>query len=176
MLPLFPERFRWAAWARARLAEMVSVTLQSVREPGYLARVSWWTLVAFVQASAMMWIGFVALGIPVGIAEAIAFYVLLQLATYVQVTPGNLGLQELAFAALSAGFGATVADGVLVSTVVRVTGVIALLVTALPVGGLEALRLARATQPEDGDPPTRSAGAAEALDVAAGARGGPVRR
>lgn len=144
LLPLFPERLRWAAWLRARLGEMVGVTLRSVREPRYLARVTWWTLLAFIQASAMLWLGFVALGIPVGVAEAIAFYVLLQLATYVQVTPGNLGLQELAFAALSAGFGATVADGILVSTIVRVTGVIALVVAALPMGGLEALRLTRA--------------------------------
>ncbi len=144
ILPLFPQRIRVAAWLRARLQEMVGVTLQSLREPRYLWRVTLWTLIAFVQASAMLWVGFVALGVPVGIAEAIAFYVLLQLATYVQVTPGNLGLQELAFAALSAGFGATATDGVLVSTIVRVTGVIALLVTALPVGGLEALRATRA--------------------------------
>lgn len=151
-LPLFPERWRWAAWSRARLSEMVRVTLESVREIGYLGRVSWWTLVAFVQASAMMWLGFVALGISVGVAEAVAFYVLLQLATYVQVTPGNLGLQELAFAALSAGFGATVADGVLVSTIVRVTGVIALGATALPMGGLEALRWTRSRRNDPGDP------------------------
>ena len=142
-LPLFPERIRWAAWLRTRLREMVDVTLQSVREAGYLARVTLWTFLAFVQASAMLWIGFVALDLPVGVAEAIAFYVLLQLATYVQVTPGNLGIQELAFAALSTGMGASVADGVLVSTLVRVTGVLALLATALPLGGLEALRMAR---------------------------------
>jgi uncharacterized membrane protein YbhN (UPF0104 family) len=149
-LPLLPERVRWAAWLRARLAEMVRVTLQSVQEPRYLARVAWWTLLAFVQASVMLWVGFVALGLPGGVAEAIAFYVLLQLATYVQVIPGNLGVQELAFAGLSAGFGASVADGVLVSTVVRVTGVIALVATALPMGGLEAVRAARA----DGARPT----------------------
>lgn len=157
VLPLFPERIRWAAWLRGRLSEMVQVTLQSVREPLYLARVAGWTLLAFVQASAMLWIGFVALGIPVGVAEAIAFYVLLQLATYVQLTPGNLGLQELAFAALSAGFGATVADGVLVSTIVRVTGVIALVATALPLGGLEALRLARGPDPRSHDDATPAA-------------------
>jgi len=143
MLPLFPERLRWAAWLRARLGEMVRVTLTSVQEPRYLAIVAWWTLLAFVQASAMLWVGFVALGVPAGVAEAIAFYVLLQLATYVQVVPGNLGLQELAFAGLSAGFGASVADGVLVSTVVRVTGVIALVAAALPMGGLEAVRATR---------------------------------
>jgi len=144
ILPLFPERLRATAWARARLAEMVAVTLASVREGRYLARVTGWTAVAFVQASVLVWVSFAALGVGAGVAEAVAFYVLLQVATYVQVTPGNLGVQELAFAALSAGFGASAADGVLVSTVVRVTGVAALLVTALPAGGLEALRATRA--------------------------------
>ena len=143
ILPLFPRRIQAAAWMRERLGEMVGVTFESLREPMYLLHVTAWTLAAFVQASALLWLGFVALGVPVGVAEAIAFYVLLQLATYVQVTPGNLGLQEFAFAALSAGFGASAADGVLVSTIVRVTGVIALLITSLPVGGLEALRATR---------------------------------
>lgn len=145
VLPLFPQRWRAAAWLRARLQEMIAVTFESLREPAYLARVTLWTLVAFVQASLMLWFGFMALGAQVGVAEAVAFYVLLQLTTYVQLTPGNLGLQELAFAALSAGFGASAADGVLVSTIVRVTGVVALLATALPLGGFEALRVARVT-------------------------------
>lgn len=143
LLPLVPQRFRATAWLRARLSEMVGVTLASLRERRYLLRVGAWTLVSFVQASAMLYVGFVALGIEVGVAEAIAFYVLLQLATYLQVTPGNLGLQELAFGALSAGFGASVSDGVLVSALVRVTGVVALLIAALPLGGLTALREAR---------------------------------
>jgi uncharacterized membrane protein YbhN (UPF0104 family) len=145
VLPLFPQRLRAAAWLRARLQEMVAVTFESLREPAYLLRVTFWTLVAFVQASIMLWLGFLALGTEVGVAEAVAFYVLLQLTTYVQLTPGNLGLQELAFAALSAGFGASAADGVLVSTIVRVTGVVALVVGALPLGGFEALRVARVT-------------------------------
>lgn len=144
ILPLFPERLRATAWARARLAEMVAVTLASVREGRYLLRVTAWTAAAFVQASVLVWVSFVALDVPAGVAEAVAFYVLLQVATYVQVTPGNLGVQELAFAALSAGFGASAADGVVVSGIVRVTGVAALLVTALPAGGLEALRATRA--------------------------------
>jgi uncharacterized membrane protein YbhN (UPF0104 family) len=143
ILPLFPRRFKATAWLQARLREMVTVTFESLREARYLAWVTWWTFIAFVQASVMIGVGFYALGVPVGVAEAIAFYVLLQLTTYVQVTPGNLGFQELAFAALAAGFGASAADGVLVSTIVRVTGVAALLVTALPAGGLEALRVAR---------------------------------
>lgn len=145
VLPLLPRRFRAAAWARTQLDDMLGVTLASLRDARYLARVLAWTLAAFVQAVAMLWLTFVALGAPVGLAEAVAFYVLLQLATYVALTPGNLGVQELAFAALASGLGAAAVDGVLVSALTRVTGVVALVLLALPLGGLEALRASRAS-------------------------------
>lgn len=143
VLPLLPRRWTRVAWLRDRLSEMVQVTLASLRDVRYLTGVTAWTLASFVQATVMMWFGFRALGSDVGAAEAVAFYVLLQLATYVQITPGNLGVQEFAFAGLSAAFGATAVDGVLVSTIVRVTGVIALLAAALPWGGVEALQSSR---------------------------------
>ncbi|MDF1523883.1 MAG: lysylphosphatidylglycerol synthase transmembrane domain-containing protein [Trueperaceae bacterium] len=143
-LPLVPRRWRPFAWLHARLAEMVGATLASLRDRRYLARVFAWTLVSFVQASAMLWSGFAAIGSPVGVAEAIAFYVLLQLATYLPVTPGNVGVQELAFGALAAGFGVPAVDGVVVSGLVRVTGVVALVLAALPLGGVEAVRSAGA--------------------------------
>ncbi len=143
-LRLVPRGARPLAWLRARLVEMVDATLASLGDRRYLMRVFVWTLVSFVQASAMLWYGFAALGSPVGVAEAIAFYVLLQLATYFPVTPGNVGVQELAFGALAAGFGATAVDGVVVSGLVRVTGVVALVLAALPLGGIEAARAARA--------------------------------
>lgn len=144
LLPLVPRRFRLLAWLHGRLAEMVAVTLASLRDPGYLLRVVGWTLAAFVQATAMLWVGFAALGGGVGLAEAVAFYVLLQLATYVPLTPGNLGVQELAFGVLAVGLGGAAVDGVVVSALVRVTGVIALVAAALPLGGVQALRASRA--------------------------------
>lgn len=147
LLPLVPRRFRAAAWLHAQLEDMLRVTLASLRDRTYLARVLAWTLAAFVQAVAMLWLTFVALDAPVGLAEAVAFYVLLQLATYVAITPGNLGIQELAFAALASGLGAEAVDGVLVSALTRVTGVVALVALALPLGGLEALRASRAQAP-----------------------------
>lgn len=143
LLPLVPRRWRPLAWLHARLADMVRATLASLRDRRYLAIVFAWTLISFVQASAMLWYGFAALGSPVGVAEAIAFYVLLQLATYFPVTPGNVGVQELAFGALAAGFGIAAVDGVLVSGLVRATGVVALVLAALPLGGVEAVRAAR---------------------------------
>jgi hypothetical protein len=139
------ERYRLLSVLQSRLSEMVAVTLVSLREPVYLLKVGAWTLVSFVQTSYLMVVGFQALGLEAGVGVAVTFYVLLQVTTYVQITPGNLGVQELAFGVLSTGFGASAADGVLVSALLRVTGVVALLALALPFGGLEALRASRAT-------------------------------
>jgi uncharacterized membrane protein YbhN (UPF0104 family) len=143
VLPLVPRRWRPLAWLHDRLREMVGATLASLRDPPYVGRVTAWTAIAFVQASVMLWVGFAALGSAVGAAEAIAFYVLLQLATYLTITPGNLGVQELAFGALALGVGAAAVDGVVVSGLLRVTGVVALVVVGLPLGGVAALREAR---------------------------------
>lgn len=143
LLPLVPRRLRALAWLRGRLEEMVGVTLASLRDPGYLARVAGWTVAAFVQASAMLYLALSALGADVSVAEAVAFYVLLQLATYVAVTPGNLGLQELAFGVLAVGLGSAAVDGVVVSGLVRVTGVVAVVAAALPLGGVQALQAGR---------------------------------
>jgi uncharacterized membrane protein YbhN (UPF0104 family) len=143
LLPLFPRRLRPLAWLHARIAEMLRVTIESLRDRAYLRRVLAWTLAAFVQAVIMLWVCFVAIGVGIGLAQAVAFYVLLQLATYLPITPGNLGIQELAFAGLSTGMGGGPVEGVVVSGLLRVTGVIALVALALPQGGVQALRASR---------------------------------
>jgi uncharacterized membrane protein YbhN (UPF0104 family) len=152
LLPLVPQRVRWVAWLHGRLAEMLRVTLASLRDVGYVGRVVAWTAAAFAQAVVMLWVCFAALGVSVGLAEVVAFYVLLQLATYVAITPGNLGLQELAFAGLATGMGGGAVEGVLVSGLVRVTGVLALVALALPFGGVEALRVSRTQRLADARP------------------------
>lgn len=143
ILPLSPQRFGAVRWIHVRLAEMLGATLASLRDRAYVLRVLTWTLAAFAQAVVMLWVCFVALGVEVGMAEAVSFYVLLQLTTYLIVTPGNLGVQELAFAGLATGLGAGAVEGVAVSGLLRVSGVIALLALALPLGGVEALRTSR---------------------------------
>jgi len=95
--------------------------------------------------------------------------VLLQLATYVAVTPGNLGLQELAFGVLAVGLGSAAVDGVVVSALVRVTGVVAIVAFALPLGGVQALRAGR----EASDAGGMSAAAAGAGAQVAGGPGAP---
>ena len=73
---------------------------------------------------------FAAIGWNLGIGEAIAIYALLQASTFVVLTPGNLGIQELGLAALATIFGIPAAIGVIAAALIRVTGWIALAVPA----------------------------------------------
>jgi hypothetical protein len=88
-------KVRFLSWAQSRFAAKVAITWASLREPAYLLRVSAWTLASFVQASYLLMVGFRALGLEVGVGAAVTFYVLLQLTTYVPLTPGNLGVQDV---------------------------------------------------------------------------------
>jgi uncharacterized membrane protein YbhN (UPF0104 family) len=156
-LRITPRRHARVAALHAHLSAMVGDTLASLRDGRYLARVLAWTLISLVQATAMIAFAFAALGSSIDVAAAIAFYVLLQLATYFPITPGNLGVQEVAFGALSVGFGSAPETGALVSAVIRVTGVAALIATALPWGGIEAVRIARRERVRAGVPSSTNA-------------------
>lgn len=142
---------RALSWLHAKLAEMLRVSVQSLRDRAYLTRFLLLALVLLVQACAIFYLCFLSLGIPVEPAAVILFYVLLQLSTYVNVTPGNLGVQEIAFGLLADQMGIGMGEGMLVSVLLRVTGYIALFAVALAMGGLGVLRQAERYRSEADD-------------------------
>ena len=143
VLTLLPQRYRPIAWLHRRLGEVLTVTITSVRDPAYLGRLLLWTLASFVLGVALFWVGFGAVNLDVGLAPVVAYFVVLQLTTFVMITPGNLGVRELAFGVLAASLGAAVVEGVLVSALLRATKYIALLALSLPMGGVQAVATAR---------------------------------
>lgn len=131
------------AWLHGRLVALLQVAITSVKDPRYLCRILIWSLAAFFQAVVVYWACFGAIEVNVGLPEVAAFYAIIQVTTFVAITPGNLGVQELAFGALGAGLGAGLVEGVLVSALLRVTGSAALVAFALPLGGLRLLQSMR---------------------------------
>ncbi|MEA3510413.1 MAG: lysylphosphatidylglycerol synthase domain-containing protein [Actinomycetota bacterium] len=73
---------------------------------------------------------FDVIGWELGIGEAIAIYALLQASSFVVLTPGNLGIQELGLASLAAVFGIPAAIGVIAAALIRTTGWIAVAIPA----------------------------------------------
>lgn len=73
-----------------------------------------------------------ALDAGVSLGEAALFLVLVQMSSLVVVTPGNLGIRELAFSLIGGALETGAANGLLISAVTRATGILALLIA---VGG-----------------------------------------
>ncbi len=82
-----------------------------------------------------------------GIGEAIAIYALLQASSFIVLTPGNLGIQELGLAALAALFGIPAAVGALAAALIRATGWIALALPAVAFGFEDIVRFSRRREP-----------------------------
>jgi hypothetical protein len=68
------------------------------------------------------------------------FYALFKLSFYINLTPGNLGVQEVVWGKLSELMGIGMAQGVLVSAFVRVVSTGVILVLGIALGGWDMLR------------------------------------
>lgn len=88
-----------------------------------------------------------ALDVPVGIGEAMLFLALVQMASLVSITPGNIGIRELAFSVVGSALEAGAANGLLISTLMRATGVVALAMGGSGAWVLEQLRAHRRADP-----------------------------
>ncbi len=131
------------SWLHAKLAEVLQVSVDSLRDVRYLVRFLLLGVVLFGLACAVFYLCFLVFGIEVGPAELVLFYVLLQIGSYVSLTPGNVGVQEIAFGVLGEQMGISMADGILVAALMRLAGYIAIFALALPMGGLDVLSAAR---------------------------------
>jgi hypothetical protein len=63
------------------------------------------------------------------------FYSLLKISSAFIIIPGNVGIQEIAFGFLSKEMGTGMAEGILISTVMRVLGTSLIIIIAVIIGG-----------------------------------------
>lgn len=134
-------------WANRRLTELLEATAAVVRSPATLGRFVIVGLIGLVIAIAMFRVAFDALELDASLSTVIVFFVLLQLSTYINITPANLGLLELGFGALGSQLGIGLVGGLLVAALLRISGYSALLLAGLAIGGRTALRSARSQDP-----------------------------
>lgn len=130
-------------WLNRRLQELLEAATAVVRSPKTLAQFLIVGLVGLAIAIAIFEVAFNALDLNASLSTVVVFFVLLQLSTYVNLTPANLGVLELGFGALGAQIGIGLLGGLLVAALLRVSGFIALLVAGLSIGGREALKRVR---------------------------------
>lgn len=132
--------FKSADWAKSKLSEVMTVTVSNLRDVRYMLKVIAIGLVVMFRTVLTYYILFRAFDIEPQITVLIIFYSLFKLSTFVNITPGNIGIQEIAYGFLADQLGIGMAQGILISVTIRMLGTSVIITTGLLFGGFELLK------------------------------------
>lgn len=136
----------WLAPFRV-LRELLASAVDALRTPDLVLRFLAAWLATLVVVIALYGAVLSTVGASLGIGEVIALYALVQATSFVVITPGNLGIQELGFTGLAILFGVPAAQGAVAAAIIRASGWIALAIPAFIFGGRDVVSYLR--RPED---------------------------
>ncbi|MBN2457193.1 MAG: flippase-like domain-containing protein [Sedimentisphaerales bacterium] len=128
------------AWLRSKLAEVLTTTIHNLRDGVYLTKIVILGMLVFAETILSFYILFASFGIKLDLATLTVFFVLLKLSVFINITPGNIGIQEVAYGFLSEQMGIGMAQGILASVVARLLSSLVVFVLGLMFGGAELLR------------------------------------
>jgi uncharacterized protein (TIRG00374 family) len=107
------------ALLRERLAALLAATQTGLKNPVFLGRVLIVNVFSTAGQVATYWFCFRVVGSSISLSALIVFQVFAKLSNLVIITPGNLGLNELAIGVLSRASNQTLEQGIAVSLLVR---------------------------------------------------------
>ena len=124
---------------KLKLEEILRLLLTTPLELTYLATFFGLSAVLLGVIYAVFHLSFAALGIAAGPEQILLLFVLLDMVSYLNLTPDNIGVREIAFGVLGQQIGIGLGEAMLVSALVRAVGVTALFAVALPMGAVGEL-------------------------------------
>jgi hypothetical protein len=128
------------SWVHSKLSEVLAVSVSNIKDIAYLAKIVLINLAVLICIAGLLRFCFLVLNIRLNMPAVVVFYALLKISNYVNLTPGNLGIQELAYGFLGTQMGIGMAQSVLVSAFMRLTGTAVLISLAVILGGINLLR------------------------------------
>jgi uncharacterized membrane protein YbhN (UPF0104 family) len=130
-------RFRPSSTSRyrARLVTLLSTARGALESPGFLARFFVVNVVTTAVHAGALFLGFFAVGSDIGIGGLVLFQVFIRFSNLMQVTPGNLGVNELAYGLLAHASSASVEQGVGVALLSRAVGLVTVNLLGVVCGG-----------------------------------------
>lgn len=132
-------RNRYLSWLHEKLSEMLKVSVSSLSDPTYIFKIVLTGIIALINAVALFYLCFKSLAINVTLPSLALFYVVLKLSAQIIITPGNLGVRELAFGILSDQMNIGMAQGLIVSAIIRILGTSVIIALGTFFGGINLL-------------------------------------
>jgi len=120
-------------WIKSKLSQVISAALNNIKDIKYLAKIIIWGLLVTVQTIFVYHLVFKSFSFKLNLPALMLFYSLLKISSVFIITPGNIGIQEIAFGVLSSEIGTGMAEGILISAFIRVIGtstIIAIVIVA----------------------------------------------
>lgn len=141
-----------------RLIRLFATAGGALKNPRFALRFLLINLVTTLGHASSLWLGFFAVGAQVGPSALVLFAVFVRASNLVQITPGNMGINELAYGVLAHATHGSVEQGVSVSLLNRAIGTVTTIVLGVAFGG-GALLLDQRGIRRDAEALTRDEGA-----------------
>lgn len=137
-----------AKW-KERIDTLLLTAAHNLKKPAFTGRFMLGSALLMANQSTILWVCFRAVGLPIDPETAVLFQVLIKLSNQIVITPGNLGLTELAFGVLgSAAHGGSVEYGIAAALVFRALNSACVIVLGILLGGVRLLRMKPRAEPE----------------------------
>jgi uncharacterized membrane protein YbhN (UPF0104 family) len=146
-----PTRSGLLGRVQAKLATLLSTASAAARSPRLMVRFFSLNVVTTIGQTATLWLAFHSVGASMPVSGLLLFQILVKLTSQVVITPGNLGITELAFGALARGSARTVEQGLAVSLLLRAVGSAMVVLLGFLAGGADALFGGRRALLQEGD-------------------------
>lgn len=125
--------------AQARLTTLLGTASAAARSPRLMLRFFLLNIVVTVGQTATLWLAFHSVGGNSELSAMVLFQILVKISSQVVVTPGNLGITELAYGLLAHGSERTLQQGLAVSLLLRAVGSAMVMLLGLASGGAGVL-------------------------------------
>lgn len=140
LLSKFKMKIKFLDWIHSKLTEVLSVTFSNLRDITYLVRFFSLGIVELALTVLGYYILFKGFDIILNLSSLLVFYILLRLSLFIAITPGNIGVQEIAFGFISEQMGIGMASGILASVVARAITIFIISLMGVIFGGIHLLR------------------------------------
>ena len=128
------------SWLHERLSEMFSVSVANLRDTVFMLKFLLGGMVVFANAISIFFLCFRAMDMSINLPVLALFYVVLRLSTFVTITPDNVGIREIAYGIISEQMQFGMAQGILISIIIRIIGTTVIIILGTTFGGIGLLR------------------------------------
>ncbi|MBN2512886.1 MAG: flippase-like domain-containing protein [Sedimentisphaerales bacterium] len=132
-------RAGWLGRLHEHLSTMITIAVQGINDPKMLIRVIVLNTTNFANNILIFYLCLSGSQEAITLAALAVFFILLKLSSYIIITPGNVGIREIAYGLLAHQMGLAAGAGIVLSVFYRLFGMIIVSLFGIYFGGLKLL-------------------------------------